>query len=65
MIYLFLVSADGYVLGLAVSPEEDKLYISDHSGKQIVVTSLDRSGGRPLIKNTGQPHGFALDLSKR
>ena len=60
-----MVSADGYILGLAVNPEEDKLYISDHNGKKIVVTSLDGSGGRIFIKNTGQPHGFALDLSKR
>ena len=60
-----MVSADEYVYGLAVNPEEDKLYISDFRGKKIVVTSLDGSGGRTLINCTGNPTGLVLDLCKR
>ncbi|KAK2168267.1 hypothetical protein NP493_1236g00014 [Ridgeia piscesae] len=57
--------SDEYVYGLAVNPEEDKLYISDFRGKKIVVTSLDGNGGRTLITCTGNPTGLVLDLCKR
>ena len=60
-----MVSAVGYVYGLGVNPEEDKLYISDSEGRKIVVASLDGSGGRTLITCTGKPRGLVLDLSKR
>ena len=60
-----MVSAVGFVHGLGVNPEEDKLYISDSGGRKIVVTSLDGGGGRTLINCTGKPQGLVLDLSKR
>ena len=53
------------MFGLAVNPEEDKLYISDYRGRKIVVTSLDGSGGRTLINCSSHPEGLALDLNKR
>ena len=60
-----MVSAVGFVFGLGVNPEEDKLYISDYFGRKIVVTSLDGSEGRTLINCTGYPTGLVLDLCKR
>ena len=60
-----MVSADGYVVGLGVNPEEDKLYISDYESKKIVVTSLDGSGGRTLINCTTYPLNLVLDLRKK
>ena len=60
-----MVSADEYVYGLAVNPEEDKLYNSHFGGRKIGVTSLDGSGGRILINCIGNPTGLVLDLCKR
>ena len=61
-----MVSADGGEFGgLAVNPEEDKLYITIHYGRQIVVTSLDGREGKTLITCTGKPHGLVLYLGKR
>ena len=58
-------SVYGTVLGLAVNPEEDKLYISDNEGKKIVVTSLDGGGERTIINCTDKLGSLVLDLSKR
>ena len=60
-----MVYAAGFVAGLAVNPEEDKLYISDFHGREIVVNRLDGSEGRTLINCTSNPVGLVLDLSKR
>jgi len=64
-VFHFVLSAGGYVLGLAVIPEEDKLYISDSPGKRIVVTRLDGSGERTFINCTSFPRGLVVDRNNR
>ena len=64
----FVLSVDDRVYGLAVNPEEDKLYISDYGDRKIVVTRLNGSGNETLIDGksfTGKPHGLAVDLNRR
>ena len=63
-----MLSVDQYVFGLAVNPQEDKLYISDQGNRKIVVTRLNGSGNKTLIDGnsyTGKPRGLAVDLNRR
>ena len=63
-----MLSVDERVRGLAVNPEEDKLYISDYDNRKIVVTRLNGSGDETLIDGTsytGRPIGVAVDLNRR
>ena len=63
-----MLSVDQYVFGLAVNPEEDKLYISDYDNNKIVVTRLNESGNKTLIDGksyTGKPQGLAVDFNRR
>ena len=60
-----MLPVGGTGFGLDVNPEEDKLYISEFTGRKIVVTSLDGNGLRTLINCTGQPTDLALDLNRR
>ena len=60
-----MLSADEWVYGLAVDLETDTVYITDYGGRKIVVTSLDGSEERTLIKCTYQPLGIVVDLIKR
>ena len=63
--YLFCVSVGGIVWGLAVNPEEDKLYSSEASDRKIVVTSLDGNRKSTLIDCIDQPYSLAVDLNRR
>ena len=60
-----MLSADGYVFGLAVIPEEDKLYISDTIGKKIVVTRLDGSREITFINIKNVVQGLVVDRNNR
>ena len=60
-----MLSVDGLVLGLAVNPGEDQLYMSDAYDKKIVVTSLNGSGRRPLIDRPDKPFDLTVDLNRR
>ena len=60
-----MLSVDGNVEGLAVNPEEDKLYISVYYDAKIYVTSLDGTGKRTFINCNGSPKGLAVDLNRR
>ena len=60
-----MFSADKWVYGLAVDPNNDTLYITDYGGKKIVVTTLDGSEERTLIRCTSEPVGLVVDRIKR
>ena len=61
-----MLSVAGVVYGLAVNPEEDKLYISDYGDKKIVVTSLNGNGEKTLINmSANTPRGLTVDLNRR
>ena len=60
-----MFSADRFVFGLAVDPENDTLYITDYGREKIVATRLDGSEERTLINCTGSPEGLVVDRIKR
>ena len=64
-IFHIVLYAVAHVLGLAVIPEEDKLYISDTPGKKIVVTRLDGSGEITLFNCKGFPRCLIVDRNNR
>ena len=61
----FVLSVEGDVRGLVISPEEDKLYIAHFPDKKIDVTSLNGSGERTLINCTSYAVGLTVDLNMR
>jgi sugar lactone lactonase YvrE len=48
-------------LGIAISPERDRLYWSELGKQAIFQANLDGSGVTPLLNEVGVPAGIALD----
>jgi len=53
------------VYGLAVDPNEEKVYISDYGNQKIVVTNLDGSESTTLKSPRGGPQSLVVDFNKR